>query len=57
MYLITCGGGARLLTTNDDLRGSFHYVLAKRRNEGYLFTVYDMNEKIRDEFSINKRGE
>ena len=53
-YVITGGGGARLLTYSDQHGGFFHYLIAKRENGGYLFTVYDMRGNIRDEFPIKR---
>jgi 3',5'-cyclic AMP phosphodiesterase CpdA len=52
MYVITGGGGARLLTFSEEYGGFYHYVLAKRSNEGYLFTVFDIGGNKRDQFSI-----
>jgi acid phosphatase type 7 len=54
VQVITGGGGAPLLAFNEENGGFFHYILAKRRNEGYVFTVYDMTGTIKDEFSIKK---
>lgn len=51
-YIITGGGGSRLLTFKEEYGGFFHYIVAKRQNEGYIFTVYDIDENIRDEFTI-----
>ncbi|OPY78390.1 MAG: hypothetical protein A4E65_02263 [Syntrophorhabdus sp. PtaU1.Bin153] len=34
-------------------RRFFHYVIAKRNKEGYVLTVYDFKEKVKDEFQIN----
>jgi hypothetical protein len=52
IYVITGGGGARLLTFNEEYGGFYHYVLAKKANEGYLFTVFDIAGNERDQFSI-----
>ena len=51
-FVITGGGGAKLLTLKEEYGGFFHYIIAKRTKEGYVFTVYDMNGTIRDEFYI-----
>ena len=53
-YVITGGGGARLLTYREDHGGFHHYVIAKRQNGGYLFTAYDMKGNVRDEFLVKK---
>jgi len=55
MYVITGGGGAPLLTFQEEFGGFFHYIIAKRLNGGYVFRVYTMTEKIKDEFIINMR--
>ena len=51
-YVITGGGGAKLLTPFEESGGFHHYILAKKPKEGYVFTVLDMNENVRDRFSI-----
>lgn len=51
-YVITGGGGAPLLTFNEEYGGFFHYIVAKRINGGYVFDVYDMNGSLKDEFNI-----
>jgi acid phosphatase type 7 len=55
LYVTTGGGGSRLLTFDEEYGGFFHYIIAKRENGGYIFTVYDMNEYPKDKFSIKKR--
>lgn len=54
IYVISGGGGARLLTLWPEHGGFFHYVIAKRTNEGYVFNVRDTNGNIRDQFSIKR---
>ncbi|MCX5806037.1 MAG: metallophosphoesterase [Proteobacteria bacterium] len=54
IYVTTGGGGSRLLTFDEEYGGFFHYIIAKRENGGYIFTVYDMNEYPKDKFSIKK---
>jgi hypothetical protein len=46
------GGGARLLTFNDESGGFHHYIIAKRENGGYIFSVYNTKDYLRDKFSI-----
>lgn len=53
-YVITGGGGSRLLALTEEQGGFFHYIVAKRLNEGYLFTVYDLDGHEKDHFSINR---
>jgi 3',5'-cyclic AMP phosphodiesterase CpdA len=54
IHVITGGGGARLLTSHEEYGGFHHYILAKKQNEGYVFTVFDMNEYSKDRFSIKR---
>jgi acid phosphatase type 7 len=54
IYVTTGGGGSRLLTFDEEYGGFFHYIIAKRENGGYIFTVYDMSEYPKDKFSIKK---
>jgi len=54
IYVTTGGGGSRLLLFDEEYGGFFHYIIAKRKNEGYIFTVYNMNEYPKDKFSIKK---
>lgn len=54
VYVITGGGGGHLSTRDEKQGGFFHYIIAKKMNEGYLFMVYDMDDKIRDRFHIKK---
>ncbi len=51
-YVITGGGGAKLHVSSPAEGGFHHYVIAKKFNEGYLFTVRDINGNARDSFSI-----
>jgi serine/threonine-protein phosphatase CPPED1 len=52
-YVITGGGGARLLATKGKDGGFFHYVLAKKLEEGYVFTVYNLLKGSKeDEFFL-----
>lgn len=53
-YVITGGGGARLLALNEEHGGFFHYIVAKRDKEGYIFRVYDINETLRDTFYLKQ---
>lgn len=53
-YVITGGGGARLLTFNEEHGGFFHYIVAKRGEEGYIFSVYDINDMLRDTFYLKQ---
>jgi 3',5'-cyclic AMP phosphodiesterase CpdA len=53
-YVITGGGGAPLLTFWPEHGGFFHYIIAKRTNEGYVFTVRDTSGNTKDQFSIKK---
>ncbi len=53
-YVITGGGGARLLTFNEEHGGFFHYIVAKRGKEGYIFSVYDINDTLRDTFYLKQ---
>ncbi len=54
LYLATGGGGAPLIAFTEEQGGFFHYIVAKRIDEGYLFTSYDLKGTVRDEFSIKK---
>lgn len=54
LYIITGGGGAPLITFTEEKGGFFHYIVAKRSDEGYLLTSYDLKGTVRDEFSIKK---
>ena len=54
IYVTAGGGGSRLLTFDEEYGGFFHYIIAKRENGGYIFTVYDMNEYPKDKFSTKK---
>lgn len=54
-YVITGGGGAPLLTFQEEFGGFFHYIIAKRLNGGYVFSVHTMDGIIKDEFKINTR--
>ncbi|MCX8021232.1 MAG: metallophosphoesterase [Syntrophorhabdaceae bacterium] len=54
LYVITGGGGARLLTSSEEDGGFYHYIVAKKDREGYIFTVYDLQGKVRDRFSVKK---
>jgi 3',5'-cyclic AMP phosphodiesterase CpdA len=51
-YVISGGGGARLHTLLSEQGGFYHYVIAKRVNEGYLLSTRDSAGNIKDEFSI-----
>jgi hypothetical protein len=51
-FVTTGRGGARLLAFNDKSGGFCHYIIAKRENGGYIFSVYDMKAYLRDRFSI-----
>lgn len=53
-YVITGGGGARLLTFDEEHGGFFHYIVAKRDKEGYIFSVYDINDALRDTFYLKQ---
>ncbi len=53
-YAITGGGGSRLIAFRGEDGGFYHYIVAKRRNEGYVVTVYDLDGNRRDEFFINR---
>jgi 3',5'-cyclic AMP phosphodiesterase CpdA len=54
LYVITGGGGALLHTFSEDYGGFMHYVVAKKRNGGYVFSVFDFKGTVRDEFSLRK---
>ena len=54
VYVITGGGGAPLHTFLQDYGGFLHYIVAKKRNEGYFFRVVDLKGNTRDEFSVKK---
>jgi len=53
-YVITGGGGSRLLAFDEEHGGFFHYIVAKRDKEGYIFNVYDINETLRDTFYLKQ---
>ncbi|MCX7856631.1 MAG: metallophosphoesterase [Deltaproteobacteria bacterium] len=53
-YLTTGGGGSRLLVPVEEYGGFHHYLLAKRSKDGYIFSVFDLKGRIRDEFMIKK---
>ena len=53
-YIITGGGGSVLHRLNEESGGFHHYIIAKRKNRGYLFTVFDTTGKARDRFSIDR---
>jgi 3',5'-cyclic AMP phosphodiesterase CpdA len=53
-YVITGGGGSRLLAFDEERGGFFHYIVAKRGKEGYIFNVYDINETLRDTFYLKQ---
>jgi 3',5'-cyclic AMP phosphodiesterase CpdA len=54
LYVITGGGGAPLHTFTEDYGGFMHYIVAKKRNGGYVFSVLDFKGTVRDEFSLRK---
>jgi Predicted phosphohydrolases len=54
VYVITGGGGAPLHTFTEESGGFLHYIVAKKRNEGYFFRVVDFKGNTRDEFSVKK---
>jgi hypothetical protein len=51
-YVITGGGGAPLHTVLEDYGGFLHYIVAKKRKEGYFLSVVDFKGNTRDEFSV-----
>ncbi|MGD0235425.1 MAG: metallophosphoesterase [Syntrophorhabdales bacterium] len=53
-YVIAGGGGGQLafFVNNGDF---YHYIVATRRNDGYSFTVRDIEGNTRDQFSVSKR--
>jgi len=53
-YVIAGGGGSRLLTFDEEHGGFFHYIVAKRGEEGYIFNVYDINNALRDTFYLKQ---
>jgi len=53
-YIITGGGGAPLHRFNEESGGFFHYIVAKRNENGYVFSVFDIYGNKRDTFSIKK---
>ncbi len=53
-YVITGGGGSRLHTFKEEHGGFFHYIVAKRGKEGYIFNVYDINNRLRDTFYLKQ---
>jgi len=53
-YVIAGGGGSRLLTFDEEHGGFFHYIVAKRGKEGYIFNVYDINNVLRDTFYLKQ---
>ena len=53
-YVIAGGGGGQLAFFVNN--GNFyHYIVATRRNDGYSFTVRDIEGNTRDQFFISKR--
>ena len=54
LYVITGGGGAPLHTFTEDYGGFMHYIVAKKRNGGYLLSVFDFKGTVRDEFSLTR---
>jgi 3',5'-cyclic AMP phosphodiesterase CpdA len=54
LYVITGGGGAPLHTFSEDYGGFMHYVVAKKRNGGYVLSAFDFKGTVRDEFSLRK---
>lgn len=54
LYVITGGGGAQLHPFTGDSSGFMHYIVAKKRNEGYVFSVFDFKGTVRDEFSLRR---
>jgi predicted phosphodiesterase len=53
-YVITGGGGAPLYNSTEDNGCFLHYILAKKTNEGYFFSVVDFKGNNRDEFSVKR---
>ena len=54
VYVITGGGGAPLHGFTEEQGAFLHYIVAKKRNEGYFFRVVDFKGNTRDEFSVKK---
>jgi serine/threonine-protein phosphatase CPPED1 len=54
VYVITGGGGAPLHGFTEDQGAFLHYIVAKKRNEGYFFRVVDFKGNTREEFSVQK---
>jgi len=46
LYVITGGGGAPLHTFTEDYGGFMHYIVAKKRNGGYVFSVFDFKGTV-----------
>jgi hypothetical protein len=51
-YVISGGGGQSLLSFWSQDGAFFHYIIAKKANEGYLVRVHDISGNIKDQFSI-----
>ena len=52
-YVIAGGGGGQLafFLSNGDFH---HYIMASRKNDGYVFTMKDSKGNIRDQFSVTR---
>lgn len=51
-YVISGGGGGRLHGFTEEEGAFLHYVLAKKSNEGYVFSAFDFKGIVRDQFSV-----
>jgi 3',5'-cyclic AMP phosphodiesterase CpdA len=52
-YIISGGGGAPILFPGRR-GGFFHYIIAKRTDEGYSFAAKDIGGSVRDEFTVTR---
>jgi 3',5'-cyclic AMP phosphodiesterase CpdA len=53
-YVTTGGGGSELLVGLEEYGGFHHYTLAKKAEDRYIFSVFDLNGRIKDQFMIKR---